>query len=104
MPRPSTSLGRILALPENKQRVLRELIDLPSEDRGTVTATAEAIGSRPDVDLSTGTVKRFLYELAESGILQRVQAERHAEKGRPPSRIELRFPPRVFCRLYDLGQ
>ena len=104
IPRPSASLGRILTLPENKQRVLRELIDLPADERGTVTATADAISSRPDVDLSTGTVKRFLYELAEIDVLQRVRTERHAGKGRPPSRIELRFPPSVFCRLYDLGR
>lgn len=102
IPRPSVSLGRVLTLPANKQRVLRELIDLPAEDRGSVTETADAISARPGVDLSAGTVKRFLYELAEIEILERIQTERRASKGRPPSRIELRFPPSAFARLYDL--
>jgi Cdc6-like AAA superfamily ATPase len=102
IPRPSVSLGRVLALPDNKQLVLRELVDLDPEERESVTATTEAISSDPTVDLSPGTVKRFLYEMAEVGIVERVESEAHNEKGRPPSRIELRFPPTVFRRLYDI--
>jgi Cdc6-like AAA superfamily ATPase len=104
VPRPSASLGRVLTQPANKQRVLRELIDLPTRERGSVTETADTISARPNIDLSAGTVKRFLYELAEIGILERVQTERRANKGRPPSRVELRFPPSAFARLYDLRQ
>ncbi|MCG1003794.1 MULTISPECIES: Cdc6/Cdc18 family protein [Halobacterium] len=102
VPEPSVSLGRVLALPENKQLVLRELVDLAPDDRASVTATTEAISA--GVDLSAGTVKRYLYELAESGVVERVQAEERAGKGRPPSRLELRFPPTAFRRLYDLRQ
>jgi len=104
IPRPSVSLGRVLALPGNKQVVLRELVDLDAEERASVTATTEAISARPVVDLSAGTVKRYLYEMAEVGIVERVQSERRNEKGRPPSRVELRFPPTAFRRLYDLRQ
>ncbi|WP_436901423.1 Cdc6/Cdc18 family protein [Halovenus halobia] len=104
IPRPSVSLGRVLALPANKQLVLRNLVDLDEDERASVTATTEAISNRPDVDLTSGTVKRFLYEMAEIGIVERVQSERQSGKGRPPSRVELRFPPTVFCRLYDLQQ
>ena len=104
IPRPSVSLGRVLALPANKQLVLRELVDLDSEDRASVTATTEAIAARPTVDLSAGTVKRFLYEMAESGVVERVQSDRRDGKGRPPSRVELRFPPTAFRRLYELRQ
>jgi Cdc6-like AAA superfamily ATPase len=104
IPRPSVSLGRVLALPANKQLVLRNLIDLGSEDRASVTATTEAISSRSTVDLSAGTVKRFLYEMAEVGVIERVQSERRNGKGRPPSRVRLRFPPTAFRRLYDLRQ
>ena len=104
IPRPSVSLGRVLALPANKQLVLRHLVDLDPEDRVSVTATTEAISSRPGVDLSPGTVKRYLYEMAEIAIVERVQSERHNGKGRPPSRVELRFPPTAFRRLYDLQQ
>ena len=104
IPRPSVSLGRVLALPANKQLVLRRLVDLDEEDCVSVSATTEAISARPDVDLSRGTVKRFLYEMAEIGIVERVQSEKQNGKGRPPSRVELRFPPTVFRRLYDLQQ
>jgi len=104
IPRPSVALGRVLALPANKQLVLRELVNLDDADRVSVTATTEAISARPAVDLSRGTVKRFLYEMAEVGVVERVQSADHDGKGRPPSRVELRFPPTVFRRLYDLRQ
>ena len=104
IPQPSVSLGRVLALPDNKQAVLRELVDLDEDERASVTATTEAISARPDVDLSPGTVKRFLYEMAEIGIVERVQSDVENRKGRPPSRVELRFPPTAFSRLYHLKQ
>jgi len=104
IPPSSVSLGRVLALPENKQFVLRKLLDLDDADRASVTATTEAISSDPSVDLSPGTVKRYLYEMAEFGAVERVQSERTNDKGRPPSRVELRFPPTAFRRLYDLRQ
>ena len=104
IPRPSVSLGSVLALPANKQLVLRNLVDLDPEDRVSVTATTEAISARPGVDLSSGTVKRYLYEMAEAGVVERVQSDRRNGKGRPPSRVELQFPPTAFRRLYDLQQ
>jgi Cdc6-like AAA superfamily ATPase len=102
IPRPAVSLGRVLSLPANKQLVLRNLVDLGADERASVTATAEAISERPGVDLSRGTVKRFLYELAETGVVERVRSERREGKGRPPSRVELCFAPTPFRRLYDL--
>ncbi|NLV10823.1 Cdc6/Cdc18 family protein [Halomicrobium sp. HM KBTZ05] len=102
IPRPSVSLARVLALPDNKQRVLREVVELDSADRESVTATTEAIAAKATVDLSPGTVKRYLYEMAEGGIVERVQSGLESGKGRPPSRVELRFPPAAFRRLYDL--
>jgi Cdc6-like AAA superfamily ATPase len=101
IPDTSVSLGRVLTLPTNKQLVLRELVDLDESERASVTATTEAISASPSVDLSPGTVKRFLYEMAEIGIVERVKAAAAEGKGRPPSRVELRFPPTAFCRLYD---
>jgi Cdc6-like AAA superfamily ATPase len=103
-PGSSVSLGRVLALPPNKQIVLRELVDLDADERASVTATTGAVSSGSTVDLSPGTVKRFLYEMAEVGIVERVRSEARNEKGRPPSRVELRFPPTAFRRLYDLEQ
>lgn len=99
VPQNAVSLGTVLAVPDNKQAVLRALVDLSERERGSVSETAEAIVD--SVDLSVGTVKRFLYELAEIGVIERVQLE-HEGKGRPPSRVEIRFPAEAFRRLYDL--
>jgi len=54
--------------------------------------------------LSGSTIKRFLYELAEWGILTRIQSPADHQPGRPPSRVEPNFPAPVFRRLYDLKQ
>jgi hypothetical protein len=104
IPGSSVSLGRVLALPDNKLAVLRKLIDLPESDRESVTATTDAISADPSVDLSSGTVERFLYELAEIDVVDRVQADDTDGKGRPPSRVVPRFSPSAFRRLYDLRQ
>ena len=102
MPESPVSLARVLALPANKQAVLRGLVDLDSEDRVSVATATEAIAAT-GLDLSPGTIKRYLYELAEAGVLERVRAENPERRGRPPSRVELRFPPSAFRRLYDRG-
>lgn len=99
--RPCVSLGRVLALSENRQRVLRRLLDLDADERSSVQAATEHVSA--SVDLSTATVKRILYELAESGIVRRVTIEGTEGKGRPPSRLEPRFPTTVFERLFALN-
>ncbi|WP_254271297.1 Cdc6/Cdc18 family protein [Haloarcula marina] len=104
IPAPCVSLGIVLSLPANRQSVLRALIDLGPDERSSVTATTEAIGGRSSVDLSPGTVKRFLYEMAEAGVVERVQSTAQKGQGRPPSRVVPRFPPTAFRRLYDLRQ
>jgi predicted transcriptional regulator len=81
--------------------VLRRLVDLDAEATESVDATVEAITDSPDVDLSATTVQRFLYELAEVGIVERVAVAETSGAGRPPSRLEPRFPMLVFRRLYD---
>ncbi len=100
VPRPCVSLGRVLALPENRRRVLRALIDLEVDQRDSVGSAADAIAAGGSVDLSAATVKRVLYELSEAGIIRRV-ARNSEGIGRPPSRLETRFPTRVFRRLFD---
>jgi Cdc6-like AAA superfamily ATPase len=102
VPRPSAPLGRVHTLPDNRQLVLRRLVDLDESETGSVDDTAAAITEARGVDLSAGTVKRFLYELAETGVVQRVTAPATSSAGRPPSRLEPRFPTLVFRRLYDL--
>ncbi|MFC7131113.1 Cdc6/Cdc18 family protein [Haloferax chudinovii] len=98
VPQPCVSLGRVLALPENRQQVLHELLALRPDQQESVQAASQHIAK--SVDLSATTVKRILYELAEDGITRRVTAERVDRKGRPPSRLEPQFPTVVFERLF----
>lgn len=98
VPRGAVSLAQVLTLPPNRQRVLRALVEVGTADCSSVEDTAAAIAA--DVDLSAGTVKRYLYEFADDGILERVRTD-GSTSGRPPSRVEPRFPTRVFRRLYD---
>jgi len=102
VPDPSVSLARVLTLPPNKQAVLRELVDLGPAERNSVKSATDSISDAPRLDLTRGTIKRFLYELAECEILRRVDTGEQATKGRPPSRLEIRFPATAFRRLYDL--
>lgn len=104
LPQPSVSLGRVFALSANRQRVLARLIDIDDDQRASVDAAATAVAAAPAVDLSVGTVKRLLYELAETGIVERVTDEHSSNgAGRSPSRLEPRFPTLVFRRLHALS-
>ena len=101
VPRPCVALGRVLALPESRQRLLYELAGLSESERSTVGAATEAIAARPGVDLSASTVRRVLYELADGGLLERVTVRQSDGKGRPPSRLVPLFPTVVFRELFD---
>ena len=100
VPPDCVALGRVFALPENKQIVLRALLDLSPADRESVTVATRAIAER--TDLAPGTIKRYLYELATVGVVERVRTAENGESGRPPSRLEPKFPPTVFQRLCDI--
>ncbi len=101
VPASTVSLARVAALPANKRRVLRRLVDLTAAERESVTTATERLCAAPDLDLSANTVERFLYELAETGVIERVQSTVDRTSGRPPSRLELRLPTTVFRRQYD---
>lgn len=103
VPRGGVPVGRVLALPANRQAVLRALVDVDARSLAPVDSAAVAVANPPGIDLSVGTVRRFLYELADWGVLELVTLEApETDTGRPPSRIEPRFPTLVFRRLYDL--
>ncbi|WP_135535160.1 Cdc6/Cdc18 family protein [Halostella pelagica] len=95
VPENCVHLGRVLGLPENRQRVLSELLRLDGTPTIREAAAAIAEGS----DLTASTVKRFLYELAENGVLERVQTTDAHGNGRTPSHVVPRFPTLVFRRL-----
>ncbi|MFC4551273.1 MULTISPECIES: Cdc6/Cdc18 family protein [Halorussus] len=95
VPTDGVHLGRVLTLPENRRRVLAELLALDAAP--SIDEAATAIAERSD--LSAGTVKRFLYELAEIGVLERLQTDGSDGSGRRPSRVEPRFPTLPFRRV-----
>jgi Cdc6-like AAA superfamily ATPase len=101
VPTDGVSLSRVMALPANRQAVLRSLIDLDDDARASVGDATAALTS---LNLSASTIKRFLYELAEWEILARIQSPGDHQPGRPPSRVEPNFAAPVFRRLYDLRQ
>ncbi|RAW46175.1 cell division control protein [Halorubrum sp. 48-1-W] len=101
VPKPCVALGRVLSLSESRRRLLYELVTLPESERSSVSAATETIASRRRVDLSSSTVRRVLYELADAGLLDRVTVRRSDGKGRPPSRLVPRFPTLVYRELFD---
>lgn len=90
-PTDPVSVARALAEPENHQRVLAALVAL-DDDRPTLPAAAEAIAAR--TDLTESTVTRFLYELANVGLLARTPGEDGS------STVTPRFPPALFAALH----
>jgi Cdc6-like AAA superfamily ATPase len=100
VPYPCVSLGRVLALSDNRRTVLRHLLELDETERASVQKTASALTSY--TSLSESTIRRYLYEFAEAGIVARVQAAESAGAGRPPSRVEPHYPTRAFVRLTSM--
>ncbi|QIB74246.1 AAA family ATPase [Halogeometricum borinquense] len=104
VPKGGCSLGRVFALPASRRRVLAVLASLDPADCSSVTVAADAIAAHPSVDLSAATVKRVLYELADDGIVRRVDTGLGDDgPGRPPTRPEPNFPTTVFDRLGGAG-
>ncbi|WP_266077648.1 Cdc6/Cdc18 family protein [Haladaptatus caseinilyticus] len=99
VPRDGVPLGIVLSLPKNRRCVLAKLLELDGGERSSVETSATAIAD--DTNLSTGTVTRYLYELAEAGILERVAATNSERSGRHPSKLEPRFPTFAFRALHE---
>jgi len=67
-----------------------------------VSTAADAIADN-QIDLSRSTIERVLYELAEAGIVRRVKLDDATQVGRPPSRLEPRFPTLVFQHFSSIN-
>ncbi|MFB6094661.1 MAG: AAA family ATPase [Halanaeroarchaeum sp.] len=93
VPRNGVHVGRLLALPENRRALLFDFVEEGLEG-ATVAEAAATIDDRSD--LAEGTITRFLYELADSGVLERVEEG----DGRSASRLACRFCDRVFAHLH----
>ncbi|QFU81286.1 Cdc6/Cdc18 family protein [Natronorubrum aibiense] len=95
VPENGVHLDRVLSLSKTRQQVLSDLVAVDSADRPIREVAAE-IASRSS--LTAGTVKRFLYELADRGIIERVPLPANGS-GRRPSAVVPRFPTIVFRAL-----
>ncbi|MFC4438923.1 MULTISPECIES: Cdc6/Cdc18 family protein [Natrialbaceae] len=95
VPENGVHVDRVLALSETRQQVLRDLIAVDSADRPIRDVAAE-IADRSS--LTAGTVKRFLYELADRGVIERVPLS-VSGSGRRPSTVVARFPTIAFRAL-----
>ncbi len=95
VPDEGVHIDRALSLSATRQRVLLDLVSVDSASR-PIREVAGEIASRSS--LTAGTVKRFLYELADRGVIERVPLPARGS-GRRPSTVELRFPTIAFRSL-----
>lgn len=100
VPRNGVPVGRVVALTDNEQRVLTELLELTNDGSRTIDSVAADIATRSD--LTTSTVTRLLYELAQKEILKRVQTSTgDGIAGRKPSMVSRNFSGTLFERLTE---
>ena len=95
VPADGVHVDRALALSETRQQVLGHLLAVESDDR-PIRDLATAVAARSS--LTEGTVTRFLYELADRGVVDRVPLAGDGS-GRRPSAVEPRFPSIAFRTL-----
>ncbi len=88
-------VDRALALSSTRQQVLLDLVSIDAIGR-PIREVAADIADRSA--LTVGTVTRFLYEIADRGILERVPLQTDGS-GRGPSTLEPRFPTIPFRAL-----
>jgi Cdc6-like AAA superfamily ATPase len=97
VPDDGVHVARALALSATRQRVLLALVDIDPSDR-PIRELASAIAARSS--LTAGTVTRFLYELADRGVIERVRLSSPGHNsGRQPSTVEPRYPTIAFRSL-----
>ena len=95
VPDAGVHVDRALSLSETRQRVLCDLIAVDAADR-PIREVATEIADRSG--LTAGTVKRFLYELADRGVIERLPLPTTGS-GRRPSTVVPRFPTLAFRAL-----
>ncbi|MFB6183439.1 MAG: Cdc6/Cdc18 family protein [Haloarculaceae archaeon] len=99
VPDDTIHIGRVLALPENKQEVLYALLQIDTDEDHSIEEVSELLAER--TDLSQGTIRRYIYELAKIGVLERQEvAVGLGSAGRRPSAVSPKFPTLVYERLH----
>jgi len=99
VPQDGASVARVLGLPDNERRVLRELLETSADGDLPVHDAADRVAAR--TDLTSSTVTRLLYELSQRGVLRRQEVSVGRQVvGRPPSTVTPNFSARLFKSLY----
>jgi len=99
VPKDGVSVARVLGLPDNERRVLRELLETSADGDLPVHDAADRIAAR--TDLTSSTVTRLLYELSQRDVLRRQEVSVGRQVvGRPPSTVTPNFSARLFKGLY----
>lgn len=100
IPRGGTSLDQLLSLSDTEQSVLHALQAEDPAEPIQIDAMSDRIADR--LDLTSGTVKRLLYELSQIGVLEREAISVNERLvGRQPSMVRPNFSPAAFERLLD---
>ncbi|MFD1686306.1 Cdc6/Cdc18 family protein [Halobellus litoreus] len=100
VPLDGVPIGTVLALSDNEQLVLEQLVERSLHGEVRIETAAERIAAQ--TDLTGGTVKRLLYELAQRGVLERHEVTVGTRMtGRRPSGVALNFSERLFTALRD---
>lgn len=98
VPENGVPIGRVLARSATERQVLRRLLDRPFDRDVAIPTEADAIAA--DSDLTSGTVERLLYELAQVGVLERTELSVGGQLvGRQPSSVVPNFSPALFEQL-----
>ena len=95
VPEDGVHLARALAVSESRQRVLSALVGLDADERPIGELASEIAEC---TEFAPGTVTRFLYELADDGVLIRVPLP-STGSGRQPSTVRPQFPSIGFQEL-----
>jgi len=100
VPRDGVPIGQVLALSENEHHILERLLALDRDEERPIEKTAQLIGEQ--TDLTPGTVKRQLYELAQFGVLSRQEVTVGPPgNGRRPSGVTPNFSATLFTLLRE---
>ena len=103
IPSDGIPVGRLVALSENERTIIRKLLERPRDDARTIDALAGDIAEQSE--LTSSTVKRLLYELAQNDILSRVQVSPdNRVVGRKPSKVTPNFSQTLFEHLHEPGE
>jgi hypothetical protein len=96
VPKDGVSVARVLGLPDNERRVLRQLLETSADGDLPVHDAADRVAAR--TDLTSSTVTRLLYELSQRDVLWRQEVSGATRWSAGPPAPSPRTSPRGCSR------